>query len=397
MFSEHQIQSLIDQLLARHETLDPLDLLLASGRLSRARLDHWRRDDASTWLEDSLAGDPARAVELLHRAAAVAGRLELEPQQMEAGPLANEAGKPKRFFRNPTADRLARTHWRRNPDTPQLNLFFDNRFNVARADLVAALLASEPARAERALVEMAGISAANDLQGDAELLVESLPKLQQVFDDPQRWLDYIECVLEPAARRVMTGQADRWLESFWRKLARAPAVQHFDATHPQLHISEIAARFGDWPGVIDGVRAVPDHAAHPVLLQRLVQAALMVRDRATALEALARLCWSGHALADRTVQEIDDSLLADARDRFFDLDCELDLADFPAWLALSNQSMPDFKPWNSDAAQGIDAHWTIYTVARRLARKPDEIDLRAKLRHLHPELFRVWLESRARS
>ncbi|MCA1778524.1 MAG: hypothetical protein LC637_03820 [Xanthomonadaceae bacterium] len=394
MFSEHQIQSLIDHLLARHEALDPLDLLLAAGRLSRTRLDHWQRQETSAWLEDSLAGDPQRAVELLQSAAAIAERLELEPHTPDSDRQPNEVGQPKRLFRNPAADRLARTHWRRNPDTPQLNLFFDNRFNIARADLVAALVAGEVARAEIALAEMAGISAANDLQGDAELLVENLPKLHQPIDDPQGWLDHIEHIVVPAARRVMTVQADRWLEAFWQKLGCDPAARHFDAANPQLHVSAIAARYGDWTGVIDAVRAVPDHAAHPVLLQRLAHAALMARDRPVALEALARLCWSGHQLADRLIQEIDDPQLADHRDRFFDLEGTLELADFPAWLVLAGHAMPNFEPWNSDAQDAPAAHWRTYAASWRLAHNPEDIALRTKLRQRHPELFRIWLGAR---
>lgn len=377
----------IDDLLARHGVYRPVDLLKALRRLPEEALREWQRDPARV-LEDELLGDPDRWIEALKRAAGWAEKLGLA-RHLHV-PTASD-GQALCASRKPWLQQLMLTEYRR-PDTgPQLDLFIDNPQTVARNRLIQALAEKNEQQALAALDQFLQAGADHDDLSAAETLVDALNWPGDAELKPAAGLELLEQRFVPAARRLLDRGADSWLAPFWIRLADAMDPRIFDPDQPQLHPSWPARQAGDWARVIDACAAVPDFAGQSILLQRLADAAIALGDRMRATSALAELCWQHPCAAEAWLRDCREPGIETWRDRFWDLEPELDLALFPAWLAL-------FLPTPDSIGQNPAGHTAntkpreIYNAARALYSKPRDPDRRIALRTCCPELLKRWLE-----
>lgn len=388
MLSASRIQSFIDELLAAHGCYRPIDLLLKIGRLPFPRYEAWRHGEL-TVLEDGMAGNPEQIVALLKDAAACAGALGLQGAPEDYA--SRNAGRQDklRIFRKSHHDQLARTTYQRADDSPQLNLFLDNRFPQARKRLCQALLERDTHAAESRLAEMAQADAQNDLQPDAEFAVDALTWLEQPSADPGGLLELMTSELGPRVTRLLGADAADFLVPFWRHLANSLPAERFDPEKPELHPSWPAAQIPEWPTVVESIRSTPGFQRHPELLARLATAALHLDDRSSALAALFRLCWMAPEIAEQWLEQTLDPALAHARDRFWDADPPFDTADFPAWLVATGHPVPDALPDFPD--QDPRHRQRAFEVLRGLRARPDDMETRRWLHDNHPRLFQCWL------
>jgi len=377
----------IDALLARHGAYRPLDLLVALRRLPEASLREWQRDPARV-LEDELLGDPDRWIEALKSAAGWAEKLGLERHfRLPTG----SEGQPLRASRKPWLQQLLLTEYRR-PDTgPQLDLFIDNPQTVARNRLIRALLTTNDDAALVALEQFSHAGAGHDELSAAETLVDALNWPGDAELRPAAGLKFMEQQLVPAARRLLDRSADAWLASYWNRLADAMDPRKFDPDQPKLHPGWPARQAKDWARVIESCTAVPEFACQPILLQRLADAAIALGDRMLAIGALAALCWHDAVSAETWLRDCCEPAIETQRDRFWDLEPELDTALFPAWLALF---LPTPDPiCQNTSGHGADARET-YDTARALRARPRDPERRIALRDRAPELLDHWLETK---
>jgi hypothetical protein len=377
-----RIQSLVDRLLARDHCYRPLALLAACMRLDGPRQEQWQKGELA-FLEDALVGNRARSLDLLKSAADWARTLGLraELEVQEPGNL--------RFFRNANDDHLARTVWHRRTTTAQTDLFFDNRFAVARSGLARALLDDDAEVAEAHLSEMARAEPGNDVQADAEHLVGALAWTRQPVKDPAGLLTAMDQELSPRARRFL-GPSDSklYLARFWRYLIAGLNPSSFDPSRPDLHPSALAARFEDWPAVISAVEAVDDAHAHAPLLQWLATAGLKAQRRDIGLTALCQLCWRHAEAAEQWLEMGDDDELNGRIAMFWDLDPPLPIELFPAWLTMRGYPLPEIDP--AEWPPGDSAETVAHIRALRL--DPASLSEREWLQTHQPELFARWLD-----
>ncbi len=376
-----KVHDLVDQLLARDHCYRPVELLKLCHRLSSESQRQWERGDLA-FLEDSLAGDPGHSVELLRVAAEWTRKLgldaEVEERRADQHPV----------FRNANADRLARTIWRRTA-TPQADLFFDNSFAVARTRLSRSLLAGDVDAAEKHLAEMAQAEPGNTIQGDAEQLVGALGWLNQPSPEPDALLSVIDNDLAPRAYRFFSRRdGEQFLGQFWRYIVGSMDETRFDPGQPHLHASALYERLGDWQAAASSIMATPDWHEHAILAGRLATAGLKHGQRSHGLSALCQLCWLHSEAANTWLDGSDDDELTRRVERFWDLDPELDIALFPAWLAAIGYLMPGDDPLGRPDKLAAEA----LSRMKALRQDPENLALREWFQRHQPTLFRHWLK-----
>ncbi|MFU8830923.1 MAG: hypothetical protein ACNA7J_02095 [Wenzhouxiangella sp.] len=378
---ETKIHALVDQLLARDHCYRPIELLKLIHRLAPERQRQWESGQLA-YLEDGLAGDPDQSVAVLRVAADWAGRLKLDAE------VEQRPGRQNRLFRNANADRLARTHWRR-PQTAQADLFFDNSFAVARARLARALLAGDAGASEDHLAAMARAEPANAVQADAEHLVDALGWLRQSPSDPAALLSAVDQDLAPRADRVLSRRdGEKYLEQFWRHLLGSVDDKRFDPDRPQLHPSALHERLADWQAVVSSILDTPDWHRHAVLVGRLASAGLTSGRREQGLAALCQLCWRHPEAASAWLDGSDDDELTRRAEHFWDLDPELDIKLFPAWLVARGYAMPDVVPSDQPDHTAAEAMPRM----KALRQDPENLALREWFQAHQPVLFQHWLK-----
>jgi len=376
-----RIQGAVDRLIARDGCYRPEALLRLTLRLVPESREAGSAD-GSGFLEDALYGDPDRVVDMLRLAAAWAEQLGLRAEVEEPG------GKDPRWFRNPVSDRLVRTVWQRAAAQPQADLFFDNRFAVARGNLARALVEARADQAEECLAEMARAGGDPQAQADAEHLVGALAWLDEPVTDAALSRSTVERELAPRAQRFLgRREAAVFLGRLWRWLVEAQDPSDFDPARPDDHPSYLLARLDDHAGVIDAVHAVGDHLDHPTLVERLVDAGLNGERRDTGLAALCQLCWRHPERAEAWLDACRDDELVRRVERFWDLEPPLAIGLFPAWLVSASYPLPDLAA--EAIPPGDDGEAMLRF--RALRRQPGDRDHRQWLQQHCPDLLRHWL------
>lgn len=380
----------VEALVARHGRYRPIDLLTALRRLRPEALETWRAGDAV--LEDLIAGDPERWVELLGDAAAAARKLGLEG---ELHVPADGRGRALVASRSPGRQQLVCTEYRRVEQGPQMDLFFDNPGVVARNRLIQALLDGDAAVAAERLAALDPSDLDHASQTAAEVLVDALGWRSEGTSTAGA-VEFIEQQLEPAARELLDRRSDAYLRRYWREVAGVASGRPFDRDHPEQHSSMLYLRAGDPAGAAEAVRDEDGFWRHSPLLKTLFDAGVALGDRRLMLEAIVELCWCDEAGALACLNRCADPDIGRAQDRFCESEPELPWVLFPAWLALF-LPVPELASDAGDCAAYADpGARTALTAAAALRTDPDDIDRRRKLRELAPELFEFWLKRRFR-
>jgi hypothetical protein len=376
------IHDLLDELLARDREYRPIELLLLLRRLDRKGLTRFRADPKAV-LEDELYGDPDTIIEQLNWAAARARTLGLEP---DTRPRSDREGA---LFRRATADHQARTRWRRVEEEAQGDLFLDNRLSMARRRLIRSLEEGDRKAAESALSDLSHADPGNDLQADAEHLVEALAWLEEVDLDVGRSLDVLDHDLSGRARRLLGPEsADRWLARFFRHLASIQAKAGTSASSLQLHPAALFARAGDWEAVLSTLDELAGGDRSALLLVAEIRAGLALGQRDRAVAALIRLCWLDGPAAEDWLERGEDDELSRRVELFWDLESPLEIALFPAWLLVRGYPVPAIEGESRhEAARALEC-------IRALRADPGDLEARQWLQEHSPELMSHWMGQR---
>ncbi len=376
-----RIQALVDQLLARDQCYRPVELLVASKRLDAESRQRWESGEVA-FLEDLLAGNPARSLEMLRLADEWARKLELD------GQVETPSAGRGRLFRNPNDDRLACTVWHRRQASPQTDLFLDSGFAAARGRLARSLVEGDMAGAEVHLGEMARAEPGNALQADAEQLAGALAWLDRPVEEPLAWYKRVAEDLGPRARRFLgPNQVGQYLDRFRVHLAAHLDAEAFDPQHPQLHPASLAAESGGWAEVLQALQAVERAFEHARLMELAAIAGLKTNQREAGISALCQLCWRHPRTAETWLEQTDDAEIAARITRFWDLEDPLDIELFPAWLITIGFPVPDIDPNQIPDMPQAQA----LTHTRHLRHHPTDHAARKWLQQNTPTLFKAWL------
>lgn len=390
------LQTAMDRVLITHGAYIPVELLLELGRLRYSDYEAWRCGEHSN-LEGALAGDARDTVRLLHEAAAWAESLGLEAERQVYFGWGDCAARELAFAhgRRPEADAMLATHYvppAKSADAGQLDIFMHSGATAAVEALRAALRARDPTAAERNLANLTSRAPEHRLLPAAGRLTGALAGLSHPLpaDAAESELEFLERVLEPAARDVLGPDARGLLGPFWRRLANALADAPFDPQRPLLHASHAYLRCHEWRRAATAVLETPAYAAEPELLARLAEVRRRDGDRRGAIETWCLLCWRFPAAAEALLDdpEFPDRRLREAWIQFCDLDPPAETVLFPACFLLGERGLA--RALASDFAAGDSEGENAFRAVRRLL-CDDGIEARRAVRAAAPWLLDGYL------
>jgi hypothetical protein len=141
-----------------------------------------------------------------------------------------------------------------------------------------------------------------------------------------------------------------------------------------------------------------DWSSQADLLERHARACSHLSDPAASLHSWFLLCWQFPALGDR-IETGEDHNLGEAWQDFLDLEPELPVEDFPAWLLLRVPATTQIAPDRAHKTPCPDSYPTLLHLQRsrqaQSAKSAQQktLELRARLKQQAPLLFRYFLES----
>ena len=277
----------------------------------------------------------------------------------------------------------------------QTDLFFDSREVVANNELREALRSGNASAAERKLGELAGLAPDHATLQPSAVIIDALRT--PAPRDLSATVAYLEKLTREwtlAAQTLFKAEGKALLAPRWRAVGQALESVAFDPAHPDRHASSAYLEAGDGEAAIGAVQAEDGFAEQPVLIGRLAQALWQTQRTVQAIERWFALCWSapeyftglienGHISAPLLLEHWREAINAD-------VEPEISTVWFPAWMILHEPGLARFIK-SRGAASGPQR---AFDLARELVMSDDEqIEARQELKHIHPGLFRRFLEN----
>lgn len=388
-----EIHGVVDRLLLEQGEYSPVELLLAEGRLTYSDYEAWRCGQVAT-LEEVLAGNPSRICAMLKEAGSYAALLCLNAERRTFISWGEKAGSLLCISGDKLLEELCRVHFRRAGNEVQLDLFMDNTANVLINGIVDALTSR---RWDEAFLNLHRMQATDHQRlSGLEVLCDATGRLTEPVGDCWAESKFLEEYLMPLAVRELSVRARDFLAPFWRRLAEALRGQPFAVDAPLLHASHPLARACDWAGVKAAILDDAIWQCHPLLRYRLAEAEFYLGERQAALAVWCRLCSDFPEQAEQALAsaECPDKELRASWGRYRDLEVEpeLDIRFFPAWLLLERT---DARNALSQFAQDTDANRAYGALHELLASggvlSERTVELRQKLKQAHPGLFAIYM------
>lgn len=377
----------VDQLLLEQGEYLPLELLLAEGRLIYSDYESWRNGEVVS-LDDRLFGDPEQIKEELSQAAAYARALRLTAETLDYPPWGG--GAALRFSADQVLDELFRKAYRKGADHPQLDLFIDGAGSSLANAIAGALGRRDNTEAEQLLAKLYRAEPGHPRLGALERLVEWALLLEQAVADPEWELTELREEIQPLAADLLGKECRNYLAPLWRRIDNALRDRPFDPNRPLLHRSYTSAAVLDWEATLAAVEAEPGWRDDPVLLKRHESACGHLRRPADALLDRFELCWRFPQEAALSHADAAPDLVR-AWDRFLELEPELEIPLFPAWLLVVRPQMAQWLPApNPSDPEDYRLIYALQQAAGAAEGAPsgDAVKLRARLKELDLPLFK---------
>jgi len=388
---DKNLQHSIDHLLLEQGEFNPLEFLLAEGRITYADYEAWRNGEISR-LEDALFGDPDQIRIQLDEAGAYARALSLQAERLSYTVWGSDAaGQTLYFSQNSAFNDLLHTCYRKAPDQPQMDLFIDAPGTSLANGIVLALIERNPSKAQQLLDRLYDTEPGHARLGGLAHLLDGEARLSTPINDVLSELDYLRNELAPLAEALLGHNSRTLIIPHWRRLSAALQAQNFDPDQPDLHRSYAMAQALDWVSVQTSIERENAWQQQPLLLQRYGQACTMLRQTAPSLLAWFELCWYFPDNTD-AITTCSDLELQHAWLQFIDLEPELNQQDFPAWLLLQKPGLTKILPSPNDEANTPADYAIVYKLQQRIllsgvTLEATDISLRAELKHLNRALF----------
>lgn len=385
---DKHLQYSIDQLLLEQGEYTALEWLLAEGRLLYHDYEAWRQGDVAR-LDQALFGDPSQIRQLLHEAQHYCLALGLQADTLCYTRWGGDGGAPLRFSDDTAWEHCFHTRYRQSAQQPQMDLFMDAPGNSLAIGVQQALVNRDPATARHLLERLYDTEPSHARLAGLDVLVSAEMRLTTEIADIETELDYVRNTLAPVANDALGRNARSVLVPHWRRLDIALQHTPFDPDKPHLHSSYAASQALDWASARAAVERETDWRRQPTLLQRHAIACTRLNQHTAALGSWFMLCWHYPDHADAVSSDADHQLQSDWR-AFFELEPELPIEDFPAWLVLHQATLINRLPAPNEDDVVNASYAVIYQLQQHRANaSPDtsDIALRSRLKQLNPPLF----------
>ena len=383
-----KFQPILEKLVLETGVYSPAELLLAINQLSYDDYLAWRRGELGD-LDAVLIDGLAETRTLLELARAYSETLGLTAGRVVYEGWGKHAGRRLAASSEQTLDELLHTHYGRESQEGQLDIFLDSAEVVATNALVEALRARSPDNARRALARLAKVAPEHRYRASAAALIQALelPVPQDHAEALERCDTLTEAWL-PAASTLFAGSASDFLRPLWRDIGSALDAARFDPQRPDRHASWAYRSGLDWDNVKRSVRAVQGYARVPVLLGLLAQAEWRLHDRLSAVRRWFEICRVAPQHFKELIESPDFPDLplrrawrsADEQDP----EPEILVEWFPAWMLLQEPGLARALAPSGDP----DGPGRAFDLAMALlTTNAQDVGVRGELKAIHPALF----------
>jgi hypothetical protein len=265
--------------------------------------------------------------------------------------------------------------------------------------VITALIQRDPKEAQRLLTRLYETEPDHARIGELELLLDSQHRLDQPVTDSAGELHWLQNQLTPLTETLLGSASRDLLVPHWRRLTYALIDSPFDPARPQLHASYTAIAAMDWHTVRRVVEQESNWKNHPLLLQRHAGACTQLQAPGPALASWFSLCWRFPDTAADAIERQTDPTLANYWLRFLELEPELPIHSFPAWLLVVKPGFINVLP--DDIAAQANPPESFTVLIRLLARITQpagsemNMALRTQLKKLDNALFAHYLHNHA--
>jgi hypothetical protein len=277
-----------------------------------------------------------------------------------------------------------------------LDLFTDAPATNLVNAITQALIDRDPSEARRQLERLYVISPDHIRLGDLERLVEATELLPTAVSDVSADLRMLQEVLTPLADALLGKSSRNLLIPLWRRLSAAVQDRPYRSTEPEQHLSYTAYQAMDWDTVRQAVERETQWQSAPLLLLRHAQACDHLHQHTQALHSWFPLCWrfseQTDAIASCTHHELRQQWAA-----FLDLEPELPVESFPAWMLITKPGLTQRLP---EPASAPASYITLYRLQHNRLHAADNehtIALRTQLKQQDPLLFQHFLANVGKS
>ncbi len=393
------IQHQVDQLLLEQGEYLPLEFLLQEGRLLYADYEAWRNGEFD-YLDETLFGDHEHIKQQLVQAADYLQRRGWKTETVTYHSWSDNSTQQLRFSQNNVLNQCFHQRYHTPEDQPQMDLFTDAPATSLFNGITQALIDRNPAESRRLLEQLYDTAPDHVRLGELEYLVEAAEGINTPTNDAATDMQMLQQTLTPLAKSLLGKNSRNLLIPLWRRLSAALQNQPYQSAQPTLHLSYTASQSMDWETVCHAVENESHWHTDVALLLRHTRACEYLHQKPEALLSWFKLCWQFPEQSD-IYESSNDNELRQQWVRFLELDPEMPVQAFPAWLLLTKpgliKQLP--KPESMSEVACPASYITLYQLqhdrmqSRAESGSDNTMALRSQLKQQNPELFQHFLSN----
>lgn len=285
----------------------------------------------------------------------------------------------------------------------QLDLFRDSRDVILNNAVVTAFAAHDTDAATQAVAALHDeFPQHRDLPGHRRLL-EQLGDFRRDLrpaDLQARRRQLVQTVLPLAGKLFGAARAIVWARPLWAALARTAAALDYDPAHPEIHAAPFWLAAGEPDRARLAIARIPSWRRIPAPLAWMTEVEIALGAPQAWWPLLAELAWlaperleSLLVTAPVAVNRLKMQFLAE----FENNGEHHDLAWFPAWLLIHHGELRDLlRPAQPAPCDPARAFFLVLDLLHleKTGQQAEQIQQRARLRALAPDLFADFMHSR---
>ena len=381
--SNQIIHNQVDLILFEEGKFSVLNWLLREGHLDYNDYRKWRNGE-SAYLEDHFKTTIQEIIADLKIAQHYAGKLKLESFTNSFISVANQK---LHFCRCPANDIIFSTDYEPAKDRVQLDLFFDSAPACATNDLISAILDNRRDDVLRLMAQLKSLAPENYQKFDRLLALKNELTLSKKTSD--RKIKLLLQTVTLLAFDVLGQFSTDFLTPLWQMLSVEVADRYFDAESPEDHLSFTAFKGFQWLQVLSSITREADWIRQPVLIFRYGEACFKLNKELEGLKSWFRLFTTFPVEAEKMVGSTCNRLLLEDWRQFNELEPELELSFFPAWIVLKKPALAKNTFTFDGVSIGNESLQLLCDLAgsKENGLNASTIQLRARLQQQNPRLF----------
>lgn len=381
----NSIRNRVDLILYQQGRFVAVNWLLKEGCLDYPDYRRWLAGEVE-YLQQCLATPLQGIITDLREVAEYAQLLRLRPERTD---YTSTAGKKLYCCRQADNEVLLTTAYSPASDRVQMDLFFDSSPACTLHELITAMLAGQQRQMNILLDQLHHLDA-DKYRRFQELLAFREKLLRGVSGDAGEDIALLEQKLTPLAYELLGEFSDAFLIPLWQKLSAEYAGQPFQPDAWKCHFSYTAMQGLQWRDVITAVEREKKWHKQPLLLFRHAEACGKLHREEECLTGWMRLLLFFPETAAELINGTGNRLLHDAWRKFQELDPEMSVEFFPAWMLLKKPALK--KTAAAFTAAQTEGCAALQLIVSLLSAPPgpvgeDTIGQRAVLRQRWPALF----------